>query len=154
MRRIVVGLGNSVLSDDGVGIAVVRQLRDQGWEGEGIDFAEGHVGGLRLMETLAGYDEALLVDAMITGRYSPGGVMRGDMGEWTGMRHTWSSHDTRLSVALELGALTGMKLPARIRVWGIEVKDVDTFSQDMTPEVQAAIPGVVREVADCLREGR
>ncbi|MBF0146824.1 MAG: hydrogenase maturation protease [Magnetococcales bacterium] len=151
MRRcLVVGLGNPILSDDGVGVAVIHALQQQKWTGTSIDFIEGNVGGLHLMERLVGYDDALIIDAMITRTHPPGWIIRGDFGDWPGARHTWSSHDTRLSVALELGLSIGMKLPARIRVWGIEVRDVDTFGLTMTPEVAAAIPQVVREVREYL----
>lgn len=154
MGSIVVGLGNSILCDDGVGVAVVRELRGKNWEGKKIDFAEGNVGGLRLMETLVGYDDAILVDAMVTGTSPPGTIVCGDWGDLPGVRHTWSSHDTRLSVALELGVAVGMKLPSRIRVWGIEVKDVDTFGEMMTPKVRNAVSVVIEEIIHYLRKGR
>src|ERR1044072_2640099 len=64
VRTVVVGLGNPILSDDSVGIKVAEQVKRHLSAESGIDVLEAYAGGLRLMEAIAGYDSAIIVDAM------------------------------------------------------------------------------------------
>ncbi|MBF0462667.1 MAG: hypothetical protein HQL87_14900 [Magnetococcales bacterium] len=98
-------------------------------DGRGVTFAEGTLGGLRLMERMVGHDRAVLIDACITGQHQPGTIVCQDWEEMPGSRYTWSSHDTTLPVALALGRSIGLTLPSVIRIWGVEVKEVDTFGE-------------------------
>ena len=76
MRTIIVGIGNPIRSDDSVGLVVARILRERLAGVEGIDVAELWAGGLRLVEAMAGYDRAVVIDAMATGEKPPGTVRR------------------------------------------------------------------------------
>ena len=55
-----------------------------------------------------------------------------------------------LSVAMELGEAVGLRLPADVRIWAVEANDVWTFSEDLTAEVQRAVPLVVEDVVRSL----
>ncbi len=151
VATIVIGLGNPLLSDDGVGIRIVQAVEQAMPAVRGLLFAEGALGGLRLMERLVGYERAVIVDACITGQWPPGTVVARDWEEMPGSRFTWSSHDTSLPVAMALGRAIGLVLPSVIRIWGVEVGEVDTFGERLSPQVEAAIPQVVQEVVAYLR---
>jgi hydrogenase maturation protease len=152
MKTLIIGLGNTILRDDGVGIRAVRTLRKRIDFRQDIEFIELSVGGMRLMEEMAGYDRVMLIDAVITGGNLPGAVSRLDVDDLAMSLHTSSTHDTNLSCALEGGRRLGIKLPCEIVIWGIEVLDVNTFGEDMTPDVEAAIHRVVEEVLEELQE--
>jgi Ni,Fe-hydrogenase maturation factor len=47
---------------------------------------------------------------------------------------------------LELGRLSGVKLPGEVWIWAVEAGDVTTFREGLTPEVEAAVPVVVKEI--------
>jgi hydrogenase maturation protease len=66
MKTLVLGLGNPILTDDKVGIHVVRAAAGHCSPANGVTFAEASVGGLRLLDLLAGYDRAVMVDAIQT----------------------------------------------------------------------------------------
>lgn len=151
LKTIIIGLGNPVLSDDGVGVEIVRLVQQEMASEEGYCFAEGALGGLKLMERLVGFDHAVIVDAFITGRHQAGSVISCELAELPGALHTWSSHDTTLTVAMELGRAIGLVLPTSIRIWGIEVSNVDTFGERFSQDVETAIPEVVRKVVAYLR---
>ncbi|MEO5333460.1 MAG: hydrogenase maturation protease [Magnetococcus sp. YQC-5] len=151
MKTIIIGLGNPVLSDDGVGVQIVRLVQQEMASEQGYCFAEGALGGLNLMERLVGFEHAVIVDAFITGQRQPGSVIACELEELPDTLHTWSSHDTTLTVAMELGRIIGLVLPTSIRIWGIEVRNVDTFGERFSQDVETAIPGVVREVVAYLR---
>lgn len=148
-RTIIVGIGNPVLTDDAVGLRVAREL-DRALSGrKDVDVKELHVGGMALMETLVGYDRAIVVDAMIGGA-SAGNIHRLKAGELKETRHSACAHNTSLRVALEVGRFLNMPLPGDIEIWGIEPQDMETFGEQMTDRVEQSVPGVVQEIMETL----
>ncbi len=149
MKTLVLGLGNPILTDDGVGIHVLRVVvaccqRDD------VAFAEASVGGLRLLDLLVGYDRLILVDAIQTPGGQPGQVYRLHPGDLRASLHSGSTHDLTLAGALALGRGIGMALPedAAITILAVEVEDVLTFGETCTPPVAAVIPRVAEMVLE------
>jgi hydrogenase maturation protease len=103
------------------------------------------------MERMIGYDRVLIVDAMRTGA-APGSLRRLTLGDMP-TQHTASSHDVTLSTALEVGRKAGAQVPRPedIQLIGIEVRDVETFGETLSPEVEAAIPSGVLAVLGALK---
>ena len=65
MKTLVLGLGNPILSDDGVGLRVARAVESQLSQQE-ITVMETSMGGLSLLDLLTGYDRAIIIDAIQT----------------------------------------------------------------------------------------
>ena len=141
---LVLGLGNSILSDDGVGIHVVRAVAAQ-WTGNGVDFQEASVGGLRLLEVIAGYDRLILVDAIQTPDGAPGQIYRLTSDDLRTSLHAGSTHDFSFQGALAWGRQMGMALPPddAITIIAVEAEDVLTFGEALMPAVAAALPDAV-----------
>lgn len=157
MKTLVLGLGNPILSDDGVGIHIVRALERGRPAGVAPDIvvAEASVGGLRLLELLAGYERVIIVDAIQTPGGHPGEVYRLHINDLHTSLHAGSSHDLSLADALALGRGLGLALPddEAITIVAVEVEDVLTFGERCTPAVEAAIPLVLRIIAEEMGEG-
>lgn len=149
-KTIVVGLGNPFLTDDGVGVIAAYHLQEQFKENPNVYITEASVGGIRLMELLTGYDNAIIIDALMVDQ----NVIPGKIHKWTledleqisPTQHSASAHDTSLVTALQMGAQLGMKLPEEITIYAVEVTNVLDFSTNPTPEVADAIPEVVKMV--------
>ena len=148
MKTLVLGLGNPILTDDGVGIQVVRAAAAQCCPANGVTFAEASVGGLRLLDLLAGYERVILVDAIQTRDGQPGNVYRLGLGELQASLHSGSTHDLSLSGALALGRGIGMALPKdeNIVIVAAEVEEVLVFGEACTRVVAATIPHAVELV--------
>jgi hydrogenase maturation protease len=146
MRTLVLGLGNSILGDDGVGIQVAARAREA-LVGSGVEVDEEHRGGLRLMERLVGYDRAVIVDAIVTGRNPPGTVVRLTTDDMPTL-HSSSAHDASLATALRLGEAMGLALPREVRIVAVEAERVLDFSESLTPAVAASVPAAVEAVMD------
>jgi len=153
-RTLIIGLGNSLLRDDAVGLRVARQVRAALSGREDIEVAEEACGGLRLMERMIGFDRAILIDAIRSGR-PPGTVRTLDPRDMR-TQHSASSHDVNLPTALALGRRTGARLPAddRLSVIAIEAEDVETFGEEMTAAVEAAVPSAAARVLTVLAQDR
>ena len=160
---LVIGLGNPLLADDGVGWLVADEVRAR-LAGDPIlaadprfaDVEVDHlaVGGLALMERLVGYRRAILVDAMVTGSHPPGTVRRFSMADVPGRQatHLDSAHDASLAVALRAGRSLGADLPADIAIVAIEAALVTELVEELTPAVAAAIPEAVEAVLTAIGE--
>lgn len=150
MKTLILGLGNPILSDDGIGIHVVRQAAacyEKDSCGE-VVFAEASAGGLRLLEMIAGYDRLILADAIQTQGGIPGTRHHLRVSDVRSSLHAGSTHDLSFLGALAFGRGLGMLLPAdaEISIFAIEAEDVLTFSEALTPGVSAALPCAVDEL--------
>ena len=118
---LVLGLGNPILGDDGIGWQVVAALRQMGLP-PGVETDCLAVGGLRLMERLVGSDEAILVDAVSTGG-APGSVIVVPLDDLPprAAGHVDSSHDASLPAALAAARALGADVPETVLVVGVEI---------------------------------
>lgn len=150
MKTLVIGLGNPLVTDDSVGLQVATELKTRLADRPDVEVDEDFWGGLRLMERMAGYGRAIVIDAIITGA-EPGTIHRLTPGAIPTQRSA-SAHDVSLPTALEFGRQAGLPLPEdeNILLIGIEVENVLDFGETCTPAVQAAVPDAVREVLEAL----
>jgi hydrogenase maturation protease len=148
VKTLVLGLGNPILSDDGVGPAIARELESK-IDPRVTTVAEASLGGLNLLDLLVGYDRVIIIDAIKTAGGRPGQIYRLDPAALTTTRYAGSPHDVNLVTALELGKKIGLKMPQKIDIFAIEVSDTVNFREECTPAVAAAIPACVAMV---LRE--
>jgi hydrogenase maturation protease len=146
VKTLVLGMGNPILCDDGAGIYVVQEAAKR-CQQNGVDFADASVGGMRLLDIIAGYDRIIMVDAIKTNDGKPGDVYRLHPGDLPTL-HSGSTHDLSLVGALALGRGMGMKLPAdeNFVIIAIEVEEVWTFGEECTLAVAEAIPRAVEAV--------
>jgi hydrogenase maturation protease len=146
MKTLVLGLGNPLIADDSVGLHVAARLAELLAGRADVEVDQDFWGGLRLMERMAGYERAIVVDAICSGA-PPGTIHLLRPGSMPTQRSA-SAHDLNLPTALAFGRQHGVQLPRdeNILLVGIEAEDVLTFSDRCTPDVQAAIPKAVDEV--------
>jgi hydrogenase maturation protease len=164
-RIIVIGLGNPVLGDDGVGWRVADEVerrlgvdgRTHAGEADGdrtptVEIDRLDVGGLSLMERITGFDLAILIDAaQIPDR--PIGEVRScpfDELDDRSADHLDSAHDASLRTALELGQRLGAGLPGRIEIVTVQIRSVDEFSDALSPDVATAVPAATVAVMRLL----
>ena len=98
---VIVGVGNPILSDDGVGIKVVDELQKIFFDHPQINFELCYSGGLRLMEMLKGFETAIIVDAIETQDGNAGDMYRLTMEDLSSARNLSSIHDLDLLSAIE-----------------------------------------------------
>jgi hydrogenase maturation protease len=153
-KTLILGLGNPILTDDGIGIHVVRALAAKSLPPD-VDCAEASIGGLRLLDILAGYERIVIVDAIQIPGGKPGELYPLHPDDVRASLHAGSTHDLTLPGALKLGRSLKMNLPEdrAIKIVAIQVEDVITLKEECTPAVKAAIPRAVNAVlAELERE--
>jgi hydrogenase maturation protease len=150
-QTVVVGLGNPILSDDGVGIQVAALVRQQLQSEMDIEVITVYAGGLRLMEAIAGYRRAIIIDAMKSGQQPAGSIRVFPLAAASGTRHTFCAHDGDLGTILTLARDLGLAIPQEITIIGIEALEMEIFSEELSPAVRAALPAAVAAVVSALR---
>jgi hydrogenase maturation protease len=150
-KTLVVGLGNPILGDDGVGWRVAQAVQTAVPQAK-VEYLA--LGGLSLMERLIGYDRVIIVDSIQTENGRIGEVSTFPLQALPDLSagHTTAVHDTSLQTALALGRQMGAHLPDNIMIVGIEAVRVYDFSDELTPEVEAAVPQAVTAVLALLQQ--
>ncbi|MBM3157811.1 MAG: hydrogenase maturation protease [Chloroflexi bacterium] len=149
MKTLILGLGNPILSDDGIGNRIAQELENR-ISNQDITVEETSMSGLSLLDLLVGYDKAIIVDAIQTANGKAGQIYRLTPEAFNDTRHASSPHDVNFATALELGHKIGMPMPGQIIIYAIEVADTSNFGEEFTPKVKKAIPRCVKMILDEL----
>jgi hydrogenase maturation protease len=152
-RVLVIGLGNPILGDDGVGWRVAEEVKKQLPPDMSVDMECLSLGGISLMEHLIDYDRAILIDAFALDEQI-GSILAlklSDLPNYSAF-HTASPHDTSLQSAIELGKSIGAHLPNDIMVVGIATKHVCDFRNTLSQPVADAVPQAAHIVLDLLKQ--
>jgi hydrogenase maturation protease len=154
VKTLVVGLGNPILGDDGVGWLIASELQQKEKISSDVTIECLAIGGISLMESLIGYDRAILIDAIVTHQAPIGSVKLFKLGDLPNpsIGHMSSAHDTSLHNALYLGRELGANLPVDITVVTVESQKVYDFSEKLTPAVAEAIPEAINIITNLLLE--
>jgi hydrogenase maturation protease len=143
MRTLVLGLGNEYAGDDAAGVLAVRALGDE-LDGE-ADVVESAASGLALLEVFAGYDRAVVVDSIRTGRQPPGTIVELGLTE-VGPVVAPSLHHAGIPELAAVAEQLGLGFPSRTRVLAVEVAEPPTFGAPLSEPVAAALDELVRRV--------
>ncbi len=147
---IVIGLGNEIARDDGVGIRVAQRLAPLLADRRDTEVIALPWAGFALLDALAGRRRAALVDCLASGRHPPGTVVRLDEHDFRGSVRLNSFHDINYPTVLGLGRRMGVSLPGEIAIWAVEGAVMDEFGEELTPPVAAAVDRVAGEVLEFL----
>lgn len=144
----VIGLGNLLLKDEGLGVHVVRELKKDTRILESVEIIEARTPGLAILNILEGYKRALIVDIAELGG-KPGSVyaLAIRKGETRSSPLSIASmHEVDFVSALELGWSTGLAIPSEVTVIAVEPKDYHNYGLELSPEVAQVVPQVLREI--------
>lgn len=145
MKTVVLGLGNTLLSDDGVGVYAARALKGR-LQGR-VEVREAGLAGLDTIELLKGYDRAVIIDAVKLDGVRPGIVFRLKPEEAGITPRLASFHDIDLVTALALGRRLGFEMPEDVVIYAVQVEDALTIGEGCSPSVERAIPALVNEIS-------
>ncbi len=151
---VVIGLGNEIARDDGVGIFAARRLERLLAGRDDTEVVALPWAGFALLDVLAGRRRAALVDCLCSGEHPPGTVVRLDEHDFRGSVRLGSFHDINFPTVLALGRRMGWSMPGEIAIWAVEGEVVDQFGEGLSPRVAAAVDRVVEEVLGFLNAKR
>ena len=140
---LVVGLGNPYFSDDGLGYRAVRELRRE------LPAVHLLSPGTDLLRVILGKRRVAVVDAVKTGE-KPGTILVFNLKELKSYPKS-STHTISISDSVSLGyTLYPEEMPEEIYLFGVEAKDITTFKRKLSPEVEGALPHLLKKVRSFL----
>lgn len=148
MRSLVLGIGNPILSDDGVGLEVTKKMEEM--LPCGIDVRRLSVGGLAILDEIDGYDRLVVVDSIKTKKGNPGEVYKLSLNELGSTFHLCFSHGMDFATVFELGKRLGYRMPKTIDIYAIEIEDNTTFYNGCTDKVKRKIPEIADKIVEMI----
>ena len=145
MKTLVLGMGNSLLSDDAVGL-IVADSAEKAIDLPDVEVKTTQSAGFRLVELLIGYDKVIVVDAIISDRAPAGEVYWLELGELVRPLKAVANHNIHLADALELGRKLNQPMPREVKVLAIEVEDNLTLRERVGDVALAAVPKAVEMI--------
>ncbi len=148
-RTLVLGIGNILLRDDGVGVWVAEKLRREFWFPESVTIIEGGTLGLDLLPQLDGVERLLIIDAVRHGR-APGELVRLEGKEVPAvLGQKISPHQVGVQDLLAGAQLMGLEF-SNLVLWGIEPESLEPgtgFSSSVADALPNLITNVIEELA-------
>jgi len=145
MNTLILGIGNPILTDDGVGIKIARKIKERNPELEVIETSEA---GIALLDLIADYDKLVIIDSIKTGQEKPGKAYKLRLEDLKPAVDSASSHGVDIATAFELGRGLGYRMPKYISLYAVEIKDNTTFGEDCTEEVEEKIPFIISQIIE------
>jgi hydrogenase maturation protease len=140
---IVLGLGNPLMGDEGIGVKVIEMLQSASGDFPGADFVDAGTGGMNLLHLLAGRKKAIIIDCAIMGE-EPGTIKRFTPEEVRTVKKLahLSLHEVDILKVIEL-ARQLEECPDQITFFGIEPESIEqrmslssTLTQRLTEYVE------------------
>ena len=148
-KTLILGIGNEILTDDGIGPKLVNELQKKGFPGN-IHFQNAFVGGLEILEIIGGYQNVVFIDAIITEKGKPGTVYHFTPDDFKETLHLSNLHDTNFLTALELGRKMNMPLPSEIHIIAVEIIEDHIFSNQFSPEIDSKYSLILNTVKNLI----
>ena len=145
MSTLVLGIGNPILSDDGVGIEIARRIKKENSKLEVIETSEF---GIALLDLITDYDKLIIIDSIKTEKGEPGELYRLEPEDLMPAQDCSSAHGIGIATAFELGRKLAYKLPESVSIYAVEIKDNTTFGENCTAEVKREIPSITKQIIE------
>ena len=144
-KTLIMGIGNPILTDDGVGILVGKMIKKQVPD---VNFIDISATGLAILDEMEGYDRVIIIDSVKTGEHEPGKLIKISLDDLSSAVNLSTYHNVNLPTALEFGDKYYKSLPSKdnISIYGIEIEDNITFSEKLTEKVGNSVDSIVSRI--------
>jgi hydrogenase maturation protease len=164
LKILVLGLGNDIYGDDGVGHHVVRFLEQKGTARRvppntdfAVDYVASSLSGLALLDVVVGYDALVIVDTILSSDPIIGRIRILDMSDVRDIPGP-SPHYISVPQTLALGQSLGLKMPEIVKIVAVEASNLHRLGEGLSeamrlrlPDIIAATKGVLETTASAER---
>lgn len=158
MVTLVLGLGNDLYGDDGVGLHIIRRLKQElaatkrtpGWTRD-TDFEECCLSGLSILDVIVGYDNLLIIDTIKKDKPKTGRLCVLDGKDLRAIPGP-SPHYVSVPQTLDIGRKVSLHVPAKVKVIAVEAKSSYRLGEGLSQEMQNSLPAIIRKVKEVLEE--
>jgi hydrogenase maturation protease len=150
-KTLVLGIGNDILTDDGIGPKLVSDLQ-KGMDDKSLDFMTAASGGLEILEMIKDYKKVIILDAIKTKDGIPGSIYYLSPSNFKETLHISSFHDVSFLTALKLADKLDMMVPEQIDIIAIEILEDLTFSSSFSQPIADKYPKIFNEVKRSIQK--
>lgn len=144
---LVLGIGNVLMGDEGVGVHVVQKLAERQLPAE-IECLDGGTGSFLLLEPMQSARRVILVDATIDGN-PPGTVTRLTPRFSSDYPKTLTAHDIGLKDLLDAAYFTGH--PLEVTLFAVSIEELQEIGSDLSPVIAERLPQIAEAVLQELK---
>jgi len=149
---LILGIGNTIRGDDGIGIAIARALKEK-LKTESVAIKETSEVGLNLLDLMNGFQRVIIIDSIHLGRDKPGTIYDFDSTGFVAQSSHHSTHKLGLPTVLQMAIDLELEMPDDINIIAVEVGEIDNFSEEISPDIQKTIPLVLNMIETKLNKG-
>ena len=148
MKIAILGVGNILLKDEGIGVRVVQQLESGYSFPPNIALIDGGTAGPHLLDLFSDYDDIIIIDA-VQGGEQPGTLYRFRPDQITSDSSMGLSiHQMGVMEVLSQARLLGKK--PTVTIIGIEPQDISAWGMELSPVIEQKIPELIARVLEEL----
>ena len=150
-RTLILGVGNDILTDDGIGSRLVTDLVKL-INIPDVHFNTACCGGLEIVEYIKDFNRVIILDAIRTQGGSPGAVYYFIPSDFRETSHLSNMHDVSFLTALELYDTLNLRLPDEIHIIAVEIAEDMKFSEEFTLQLEERYPEILEKVLDIIKQ--
>jgi len=146
---LFLGVGNEILTDDGIGIKLIQDIRNMTLFPDAT-FQTSCNGGMDILEMIKNYEEVIIIDAIKTKEGVPGDVYYFTPEDIHETLHISNFHDISFLDALRLGHILKFNMPEKIHIVAIEIVEDMEFNNQFSPVIQSKYDKIKMDVTDTI----
>ncbi len=144
-KTLILGLGNSILRDDRIGLDVARLVHNT-LKLPDCDLVESQLIGANILDLIYGYKTLIVIDAIKTKNGEEGDIYQLSLDDLPKQKRTNLPHNTGLYWTIQMGRKLGMEIPDEFRIYAIEVNDPFHFGEELTDTMKELLPKIVESI--------
>ena len=148
---MVLGLGNEVLGDEGLGLKIVEDLK-YSFSFPNLNYVKATRGGLEIIDYIKDYNEVVIVDTIATSKGQPGDIYYFTPENYRETLHLSSSHDVNFQTAIKTGEALGFNMPGKIDIIAIEIIHDLELGQQFSNNILEKYDEIMLEVMNFIRK--
>lgn len=151
---LVLCLGNEILADDAIGPTIANRLERVYADDKDVETLFTPRAGFVLLDLFHNRESVLIIDSIMTNKVKPGTIHFFSADYLTPSNGLINSHQINLPTAIQLGEKLGYKMPNDIDILAIEVEDITTISEQLTPAVANAVDTAIDKISFWIKATR
>ena len=149
-KTLVLGLGNEVLGDEGLGLILVNKFAERKLFPE-TDYKCAFVGGLNLLDYITGYDSLFIIDTACGDKGNEGTVRFYNRNNFRETLHISSQHDAPFLTSLEAGERLGFKIPGQIFLIAVEIYCNLNLTEKLSDNINGHFDKIQSEIINFIK---
>lgn len=150
---MILGLGNPILGDDGIGCSVAEFIGKRLGKDSEVTVLSTSVSLVRLVDEISGHHRLIIIDSITTGQADPGELLEIEFRRQC--PSPVSAHHFSIEQLQDIGNALGLSMPEYVKVYGIEIIQPEVYEEGLSPALEELLPEfaeeiINRELTNCM----